>query len=293
MPARGLTKKYHSCYKFLGWMNVASVATSRGCKNRCNFCSIWKIRKGIIAQFSVERVIQELKTVEQENIYLCEAHSFQDILFMEKLHDEIVKNKIEKNYMAYVRVNSIIHNEELFKKWYKIGLKRVFIGFEAVDDEKLNKMKKATNSLWNEKAIEIMHSIGIEIVASFIVNMDFEQRDFDVLENWVIKNQLTMPVFNILTPLPGHELYHDNKEELDKYPYSYFDFNHALMETKLPKKEFYERIANLYRKTYNSEISMELREKLGYDDARMENRKKVGNILALNMEMIIKQEKLI
>lgn len=291
IPARELTRKYRSCYKFLGWKNVASIATSRGCKNRCDFCSIWKIRRGITAQCSVDRVIQELKLVEEKNIYLCEAHSFQDIKFMENLHDEIVKNKIEKNYMAYVRVNVVVNHPEMFEKWYKIGLKRVFIGFESIDDDNLKKMKKATNSSWNEQAISILHNIGIEIVASFIINLDFKKRDFDILADWVIKHQLTMPVFNILTPLPGHELYHDNKKFLDQYPYSYFDFNHALLKTELPKAEFYSLIADLYRKTYSNEISAELRAKLGYDDIGMENRRKVGNVLAMNMEMIMKLDK--
>jgi hypothetical protein len=41
-----------------------ALATSRVYNYRCNFCSIWRIRKGVVGQFSLDRVIKELKGFE-------------------------------------------------------------------------------------------------------------------------------------------------------------------------------------------------------------------------------------
>lgn len=254
IPARELTKKYRSFYKFSGWNDLGALSTSRGCMYRCNFCTIWKIRDGVVAHFPIDRVITELKMIKEKNIYFCEAHSFQDAKYSEKLYEEIVRNKIEKNYMAYVRVNTAIKHIDLLKKWRSIGLKRVFIGIETVTDTRLKNFHKATNSNQNEEAVRLIHDAGIEIMSSFIIDLDFDENDFKVLGDWVKQMNLTMPVFNIITPLPGNDMYDQNREILKNIPYEYFDFNHALLETKLPLREFYKNLAQLYRDTYSNDL---------------------------------------
>lgn len=288
IPARDLTEKYRSFYKFAGWNDLGALSTSRGCMYRCNFCTIWKIRDGIVAHFPIERVITELKMMKEKNIYFCEAHSFQDAAYSEALYEEIIKNNIEKNYMAYIRVNTAIKHIDLLRKWRKIGLKRVFIGIETVTDSRLKKFHKATSSNQNEEAVRLIHDAGIEIMSSFIIDLDFDENDFKTLGEWVIKMNLTMPVFNIITPLPGNDIYEENKDILKSIPYEYFDFNHALLKTKLPLDVFYRSLAQLYRKTYSSNISDYVKKKLGYDDEKMKKRKMTGELLARNIEMNIK-----
>lgn len=285
IPAREFTEKYRSFYKFAGWNDLGALSTSRGCMYRCNFCTIWKIRDGIVAHFPVERVITELKMITEKNIYFCEAHSFQDAAYSEELYEEIVKNKIEKNYMAYVRVNTAVKHIDLLKKWRKIGLKRVFIGIETVTDDRLKNFKKATNSDQNEEAVNLIHNAGIEIMSSFIIDLDFDVNDFKQLGDWVKKMNLTMPVYNIITPLPGNDMYDNNREILKDIPYEFYDFNHALLDTKLPLKEFYSNLAQLYRDTYSNDLPDNIKEKLGYDEEKMKKRKMTGELLARNIEM--------
>ncbi|MBU3093577.1 B12-binding domain-containing radical SAM protein [Clostridium sp. CF011] len=285
IPARELTEKYRSFYKFAGWDDLGAISTSRGCMFRCNFCTIWKIRDGITAHFPIDRVITELKMIKEKNIYLCEAHSFQDIDYMKKLYDEIVKNNINKNYMAYVRVNTVVKHIDLLREWKQIGLKRVFIGIETVTDNRLDSFNKATSSSMNENAVNLLHDAGIEIMSSFIIDFDFDENDFRVLGEWVKKMNLTMPVYNIITPLPGNDLYENNRELLKDIPYEYFDFNHALLQTKLPKDLFYKYVAQLYRDTYSNELSDYIKNKLDYDEEKMKKRKMSGELLARNIEM--------
>lgn len=285
IPARELTENYRSFYKFAGWNDLGALSTSRGCMYRCNFCTIWKIRDGIIAHFPIERVITELKMIKEKNIYFCEAHSFQDIDYSEKLYQEIVKNKIEKNYMAYVRVNTAVKNIELLRKWKQIGLKRLFIGIETVTDKRLKGFQKATSSKQNEDAVNLIHDAGIEIMSSFIIDLDFDDEDFKILGDWVKKMNLTMPVYNIITPLPGNDMYENNREIMKDIPFEYYDFNHALLKTKLPLKRFYQNLAQLYRDTYSNDLSDDIKEKLGYDEEKMKKRKMTGELLARNIEM--------
>ena len=203
--------------------------------------------------------------IKEKNIYFCEAHSFQDATYSEKLYEKIVEYGIKKNYMAYVRVNTAIKHIDLLKKWRKIGLKRVFIGIETITDKRLKNFHKATNSDQNEEAVRLLHDAGIEIMSSFIIDLDFDEEDFEILG----------------------DMYDQNKEKLQKISYEYFDFNHALLETKLPINKFYSLLAKLYRDTYSNNLSDYVKEKLGYDDEKMKKRKMTGELLALNIKKIL------
>jgi hypothetical protein len=69
-----------------------------------------------------------------------------------------------------------------------------------------------------ERTIENLYDIRIEIVASFIIDLDVKKEDFEILKNLYLKKNLTMPVYNILTPLPGGSLYNDNIDFLKNVP---------------------------------------------------------------------------
>lgn len=288
-PARHLTKRYHSFYKYLDWNNVASISSSRGCKNRCEFCSIWKQRRGNVAHFPIQNIINQLLCIEQNNIYFCDANSFQDIEYMKYLAEEIHNYNIKKNYMMYINSNTVVDEIDLIKKWYTLGLKRVFVGFEFINNVKLYQYKKFNNERINDLSIKILHDIGIEIVSSFIIDLDSTEKDYNMLRDWVEKHDLTIPVFNVLTPLPGSTLYNENRELLRKLPDNYFDFEHAVLPTKLPLKKYYKLLADLYRHVYASKLSSELIHKLGYSEKTLLKRKKIGDILALNIEMIARE----
>ena len=66
---------------------------------------------------------------------------------------------------------------------------------------------------------------------------------------------LTHPVFTILVPFPGTDLYEQIKDKLITKNYEHFDFFHTVLPTKLPVKEFYTNYLNLYKNAYSNETS--------------------------------------
>src|SRR5208337_2327566 len=55
----------------------------------------------------------------------------------------------------------------------------------------------------------------------------------------------------ILTPLPGTDLYQSLYDRLLIKDYAYFDLAHAVLPTRLSRKDFYEQFVKLYSKTYS------------------------------------------
>jgi hypothetical protein len=92
----------------------------------------------------------------------------------------------------------------------------------------------------------------VEIIAYFLIDPNFSKEDFNRLLEYVKKMELTHPMFPMLTPFPGTELYKQRRHEIISDNYEQYDFLHCVFPTKLPMKEFYQCYIELIRKAYLS-----------------------------------------
>jgi len=116
-------------------------------------------------------------------------------------------------------------------------------------------MRKRTTIEMNLKAIQICRDKDVELAAYLIVDPVFDYEDFSRLSEYVEENNLTHPVFTILSPFPGTDLYNTVKETLITEGFELMDFFHAVLPTRLPLDEFYEEFLGIYRRAYPSRNS--------------------------------------
>lgn len=251
LPARHLTEKYRQKYFRSNWRPVTSLMTSKGCPFRCDFCALWKITNGKYLIRSPESVVSELSTIKEKYIDFADDNVFHDLKRVERIYELIKERGIKKKYKVYARSDTIVKRPDIVEKWKEIGMDLILIGFESFKDEELKALNKHNSIKNNEKAIQILHQNGVEIVAYFIINPDYTKEDFDALAEYINRMELTQPIFTVLTPLPGTELYKRRYHEMTNHNYELFDFVHSLLPTRLPKKEFYECLIGLYQKCYN------------------------------------------
>lgn len=248
VPDRELTAAYRGNY-FSEWFKpLASIRTSLGCTARCNFCALWSITGGNYLRREPERVVEELKSIAEENVFFCDDESMCDTKRMDRLADLIDRSGIRKNYFLYARVDTIVRHPELFAKWAGIGLSQVFVGMEDFSDARLKAMKKGVTIAQQEEAARILDSLGIMMYASFMVDPDYSKEDFSALKSYVRKLKLKYATFTVMTPLPGTELYASAKDRLLTTKPEMFDMLHALTPTQLPLSEFYQEMTMLYTK---------------------------------------------
>ncbi|NVM57375.1 MAG: cobalamin B12-binding domain-containing protein, partial [Desulfobacterales bacterium] len=177
-PDRRLTAKYRKHY-YSEWMKpLASIRTSKGCPYRCKFCALWKLTGGRYLRRKPEKVVEELADLDEEFVFFADDESLVDSRRMKKLATLIRDAGIRKQYFLYGRSDTIARNPELLEMWRDIGLERVFVGLEFFRDKDLNDIRKGSTLSDNEKAVEILQDLGIEIYASFIVRPEFNKADF-------------------------------------------------------------------------------------------------------------------
>ncbi len=247
-PDRSLTAAYRKHY-FSEWFKpLASVRTSLGCTGRCNFCALWKITGGKYLRRDPEKVVEELLTVAESNVFFCDDESMCDVKRMDKLADLISAAGIHKKYFLYGRVDTIVNHPELFAKWAKIGLSQVFVGMEDFSDKRLKAMNKGITTEQQAQAVRTLDRLGIMMYASYMVDPTYTREDFTSLMAYVRKMKHKYASFTVLTPLPGTELYNTREPELLSRKPELYDMLHALFPTTLPMQEFYKELATLWTK---------------------------------------------
>ena len=250
IPRRELTKQYRERYFRGPVKSYACLVTSRGCQFRCKFCCQWKLNRGSYRIRKPDAIANELLQVQESFIDFADDNSWANPNWMNDLHGKIQQLGIRKEYKLYGRSDLIVQRPDLISKWKDLGLKAVLIGFESFRDKDLERWDKRNTVANNIKATKILKNIGVEIIGYFLVDPAFTEEDFQQLSDHVRKLEIDQPIFSVLTPFPGTQLYDEMKDNILTRNYALYDGMHAITPTNLSQRKFYKLYADLFRKTY-------------------------------------------
>ena len=252
-PARDLTRRYRKNYCDSMKNITGLIVTSRGCPYRCTFCACWKVMKGKYVTRSPESVVAEYASLPEKIELVCfsDDNTLHDTNRAWQLVNLIKARGIKKRFMMYARTDMIVNHPDLMASLRDIGLEYLLVGIESFKDEELKKMNKKVAAQTNIEALRILRKLGISVSPHMIVDPDFTRADFRQLFSYVCEMELFRPVFTVLTPLPGTELYEKNYSRLAIRDYDFFDFTHSVLPTRLSRREFYRQYARLYNKSYS------------------------------------------
>jgi len=249
LPRRDLVAKYRRDYFFLFDKPDSSVAGSRGCPFRCNFCSVHEFYGGRTRQMSAERVMREVRHADTHHVTFVDDNFLMNHRRENQIADLIRAEGLNMGFSMEARTDSIAKHPELVEKWVDIGLYAVLVGLEGASDEALASVNKANKIAVNDEAIRILKANGVIIWGAFIVDPMWTADDFKKLREYVDQKEITHTQFTVLTPLVGTQLYRERFDELLTYDYTCYDTLHAVTPTRMPRVEFYKHFANLYRQT--------------------------------------------
>ena len=251
-PNRDLIKKYQGRYFFTGFRPMASIYTSRGCSFDCNFCAIWEFYERRTRFLSAKNIVDQMEACSEPFVFVLDDNFLTNKRRASELCDELEQRGVKKYWLTQGRTDFAADHPELMARLAKNGLVMVLSGFESNDDDNLAALRKKSSWQKNLQANEVMRQNGIFSTGVFMIRADWTHEQFELLYEYVRSLQIAMPLFTILTPLPGTQLYRAYKDKLLTTDHRLFDLLHAVLPTRLPREEFYKEFARSYDATEES-----------------------------------------
>src|SRR6202012_2178072 len=149
------------------------------------------------------------------------------------------RRHIRKQYYLETRCDVLLRNEEVFRRWRRLGLNYMFLGLEALDEEGLTAFRKRTTPMVNNKALEVARSIGLMVAINIIADPDWDESRFAFVREWAMSVPEIVNI-TVQTPYPGTETWLTESRRLTTLDYRLFDLQHAVLPTGLALARFLE-----------------------------------------------------
>lgn len=225
---------------------VAVVRTSFGCTMKCSFCIVPLLCGGRHLNRPVSAVVDEIAALPVEHVYFCDDENFLDEAFSAELAAELERRKVRKRYFAWARATTVNRSPELMRIWREVGLDAAFLGFEFPSDEELRHAHKGASVAANERALDVLRSVGVAVHAGFMLQPEYSENEFDHLRRYVASLPPVQCSFTVCTPSPGTPDWAAMQPRMwVSAPYDLYDCMHPLVPTHVPLRRFARSYADL------------------------------------------------
>lgn len=197
---------------------LAIVSSSRGCQQKCSFCSqqlfwaqTWRAR-------SAENFVAELEMLNRtygvEVAMLSDEIPTFDRERWVRILDLMIERRVEVKLLMETRVDDILRDADIMDKYRRAGVEHIYVGVEAGSQETLDLFKKDTLVEQSKAAIDLINNADIVSETSFVLGMPEDTPESIAATIELAKHyNPDMAFFLAIAPWPYAELY----PELEKY----------------------------------------------------------------------------
>ncbi len=191
-------------------VKFGTVMTSRGCPYNCIFCSSSLQFGRRWRGHSRERVMKELKILNEE-YGIREIEFLDDTFTLNRkravdIADEIKREKMDIRWSASSRVNTF--SRKIAKAMKEGGCHTVYFGIESGTQRILNFIGKGITLEQALKSVKDANDFGLNTLGSFIIGFPDESKD-EVKKTIKFSKKVGVRIaqFTIATPYPGTRLW--------------------------------------------------------------------------------------
>jgi len=236
---------------------LGAVQSTKGCPNKCEFCAISSFCQHGVRQRPIENVVEEIMQMPNKMYVIHDPHLTVNRKYAKELFRELIKNKVNKSWVANGTTNILGGaDEEFLTLARKSGCVEWFVGFESMSQAALNGIKKTHNKVENfKKMIKKVHDHGMTVQGGIIFGFDEDTPDiFDTTLEKLYDLGIDVLEINILTPYPGTPLFERLEKEgriLTKDWSRYNQVDIVFEPKNMSVKELYEGTRKVAREFYS------------------------------------------
>ena len=194
------------------------MITSRGCPQKCIYCTIHSVWGNSWRGRSPKNVVDEIEML-QLNYGIKEVYWMDDSAGVHKsrliaICDEIIRRKLD---VKWTTPNGIAHwtlDESILDKMKQAGCYRITFGIESGNTEMRKFIGKPFDLKQAQRLIRYANKIGMWTICTFIIGFPYETREAvnDTIQ-FAIDSDTDMAVFYLLCPHPTSRVYEIFKKE--------------------------------------------------------------------------------
>ncbi len=251
-----------------GWatLRIIPMESGRGCPYGCEFCTVTGFFGDSIRFRSNQSVVDELLRLKararsedgQMAVFFIDDNFAINVKRTKSLLRDIVAANAQVHWIAQISAN-LLRDEELLDLIAASGGRWIFIGMESIDPANLASVNKGFNKPGEYAAVlQSLADRNIYAITSFIFGMDNDttgvaDRTLAQIRTW----PPGLPVFGLLTPLPGTPLYDRLEKEgrltRPKHWQEFMPFAMAHTPLKMTVDEAHDEVRRAWAKAYSPE----------------------------------------
>jgi anaerobic magnesium-protoporphyrin IX monomethyl ester cyclase len=232
------------------------LSTSRGCGDRCAYCSETRFWEGVWRGRSGKKVVEEISFLHSQygkSLFVFNENTFNwNRKRVEEFLEELGRSGLRIHFWFQSRIKDILRDEDLIPEMKRLGLYEVMLGIESIHSDVLARYEKQQTREMAQKAIDILRRNKIMVMANIMCgDWDDSRESLEEVFQFV-RTQSDFLVLTLTTPLPGTK-YFEEAERLGRIrerDFGKYDFMHPIMDTKFLSAEEVHRLQQAYLKKY-------------------------------------------
>lgn len=210
------------------------LCATRGCPNRCDFCTLSIMYKNKFRKRPIDEVVSEYASFNGKVIIFWDDNIVGDMQYAKELFKALTPYEKWWSSQATIYAGK---DEGFLEIAAKSGCKHLFFDIESISQSSIDEVNKRVNRVDEyQKIIDKVHSYGISVQVGIIFGFDSDSIDIfketvDFLEESGVQNA----TFNILTPYPGTVLFNRLNEEGRILTYDWSKYNGRVDVVYKPK----------------------------------------------------------
>lgn len=248
-------------YKPMEGSVLAITSTSRGCSQKCSFCSQQLFWKRHWRGRSAENVVAELE-------YLRDSFGVDVVMFAdetptldgkrwERILDLLIERRVGTKILMETRVDDIIRDEHIMDKYRQALIDHIYIGVEATSQATLDAFNKNIKVEDSKRALDLINAQDIVSETSFVLGMpdDTPESMAKTLELAKFYNP-DMAFFLAIAPWPYSEIYPSLKDHIEVKDYSRYNLVEPVVKPKnMTLKEVQDWLGKASREFFTNKIN--------------------------------------
>jgi len=239
---------------------LAVVSSSRGCTQKCTFCSQRLFWKEKWRSRSPQNFVSELEYLNSEYgvdvaMIADETPTF-DRERWEKILDILIARKLDLEILMETRVDDILRDKDIIDKYSGAGILHIYVGAESADQKMLDRYQKNLKIEESKEAIDLINKAGIISETSFVLGMpDETPQSIDSAIKLAKYYNPDLAFFLAIAPWPYSDIYPELAPFIEEFDYSKYNLIEPIVKpVNMTREELNKELLRAFKEFYMEKL---------------------------------------